>query len=265
MRVASLGFRTDIALRRLAGSRIEEPDGLVVIRTPSNPDYWWGNFVLLPGPVVAGEADRLRSIFAREFPRARHLAFGVDGTRGDVGDTAVVEELGLTAAVHAVLSAARLRRPVRANGDAAVRRLASEEDWARAVALRLAVYELEQIPGQREFTELQFAELRTICDRGDGAWFGAFAEAELVAALGLLRAMPGTARYQGVETLASHRRRGLASRLLYESSVWATDALGARAVVIVAEPAYHAIDVYRSIGFTVVERQVQLERAPAEE
>jgi ribosomal protein S18 acetylase RimI-like enzyme len=264
--VASLGFRTDLAVRRLGGSEALARDGYIVVRTPANPDYWWGNFVLLHGPVSAGDGPRLRATFAAEFPDAAHLAFGIDGTRGEVDDPRVQEELGLSVEVNAVLTAAAPKQPVRAaDADAAVRRLTSDEDWEQAAALRLAVYELEDVPGQPEFVGRQFAESRAICERGDGAWFGAFAGGQrLVAALGLLRASPGAARYQSVETHPSFQRRGLASRLLYESSVWARDALNAEMVVIVADPEYHAIEVYKALGFVEVERQAQLERAPDE-
>jgi hypothetical protein len=46
--IASLGFRTDIMLLALGGSSITEHDGLTVVATPRTPDFWWGNFVLVP-------------------------------------------------------------------------------------------------------------------------------------------------------------------------------------------------------------------------
>jgi len=264
VQISSLGFRTDLALRRLAGSQIVDRDEYTVVRTPANPSYWWGNFVLLPGPVRARDAERLMEIFSAEFPDAEHRAFGVDGTAGEVGDHDTVKELGLSIEINAVLTAQGLHEPapLAARG-AVIRRLATDDDWEQAVALRLAVYELAGKPGQREFTARQFREARECCERGDGAWFGAFVDGRVVTSLGLLRAWSGTARYQNVETHGDHRRQGFASRLLYESSVWARDALEADTVVIVADPAYHAIDVYRSLGFEEFERQVQLERAPS--
>jgi len=263
VQVSSLGFKTDLALRRLGGSEIADRDEYIVVRTPANPDYRWGNFVLLPGPVRARDAERLMEIFAAEFPDVEHQAFGVDGTAGRVGDHDTVKDLGLDIEINAVLTAHRLHEPARLGASGAVvRRLLADEDWEQAVALRLAVYELAWKPGQREFTARQFGEVRGCCERGDGAWFGAFVDGRVVASLGLLRAWSGTARYQNVETHADHRRQGFASRLLYESSVWARDALGVDTVVIVADPAYHAIDVYRSLGFEEIERQVQLERPP---
>src|SRR5215470_5926613 len=45
--VRSLGYRTDLAILALEGSQVTDHGDHLVIRTPGNPDYWWGNFLLL--------------------------------------------------------------------------------------------------------------------------------------------------------------------------------------------------------------------------
>ena len=50
-----LGFRTDLALLRLAGSSIEDRGDHLVVRTSANPTFWWGNFLLLEGTPRADE------------------------------------------------------------------------------------------------------------------------------------------------------------------------------------------------------------------
>ena len=78
----------------------------------------------------------------------------------------------------------------------------------------------------------------------------------------MIRALPGTGRYQTVETLGTYRRQGLASRLLYEASPWGADTLGLRRLVICVDPNYHELGLYQALGFVAVERQVQLQRPP---
>jgi ribosomal protein S18 acetylase RimI-like enzyme len=265
--VASLGFRTDLGINRLSGAEISAREDYIVVRTPANPDYWWGNYVLLPRPLEPGRAERARSVFVSEFPSAPHVAIGVDGTDGDPGDPQAVEELGVKVEVNTVLSAERVRRPARSNGGpgekATFRPLADDDDWAQAVELRMAVYPEPEAPDHAEFIAGQLAASRQICRRGAGAWFGAFVAGRLVAALGLVAVERGLARYQSVETHPEHRRRGLASRLLYESSRYGRRTLGAHTVVIVADPEDQAIRLYRALGFSGTERQVQLQRPPA--
>ena len=104
--VRSLGFRTDLMLRRMAGSSIVEHTGYLVVRTPANPGFWWGDFVLFADPPTRTDA---LAVFAAEFPGAAHVAIGVDRTDGILGDGLV--DLGLTVEVNSVLTAQHLRAP----------------------------------------------------------------------------------------------------------------------------------------------------------
>src|SRR5262245_53706707 len=47
MDIASLAFRTDLAMLEHSGSVVEDRGSHLVVRTPDNPTYWWGNFLLL--------------------------------------------------------------------------------------------------------------------------------------------------------------------------------------------------------------------------
>ncbi len=263
MQVQSLAYQTDIGIRRLGGATVADRGDHVVVETPTNRGFWWGNFILLASPPAAGEADRLRALFTRAFPTAAHLALGVDGTAGEAGDAGVLAELGVEVEINHVLAASALREPDPPAGGAVVRQLRDDDDWAQAVDVRLEVYEEAENDEYRSFVERQLAESREICERGEGGWFGAFADGRLVSTLGLIRALPDTGRYQTVETLEAYRRRGLAGRLLYEASRWGADALGVARLVICADPEYHALRLYEALGFSVIEQQVQLQRAPA--
>ena len=58
MRVSSLGFGTDVALRVLEGGEVADRGDYLVVRTAGNPDYWWGNFLLLTAWPEPGSGDR---------------------------------------------------------------------------------------------------------------------------------------------------------------------------------------------------------------
>src|SRR6188472_78100 len=94
MDIASLAFRTDLAMLEHSGSVVEDHGSHLVVRTPDNPTYWWGNFLLLPAPPVDLEdARRWLDAFEREFPRAEHRTFGVDGRAGSADDLAPFAQL----------------------------------------------------------------------------------------------------------------------------------------------------------------------------
>ncbi len=44
---SSLGYRTDLFVRAFDGV-VEDRGRHIVVRTPSNPGFWWGNFLLYP-------------------------------------------------------------------------------------------------------------------------------------------------------------------------------------------------------------------------
>ena len=79
----SLGWRTDLIFPRFDGELLQRSDCLVV-RTPHNPTFWWGNFLLFDHAPRAGDAARWLAAFDAEIARpqqqSRHLAFGIDAS-----------------------------------------------------------------------------------------------------------------------------------------------------------------------------------------
>ena len=49
---------------------------------------------------------------------------------------------------------------------------------------------------------------------------------------------------------------------MHAASRWALDELGAHTLVMVADPDYLAIRIYRAVGFTDTETQLQAMRTP---
>jgi ribosomal protein S18 acetylase RimI-like enzyme len=259
--VRSLGFRTDLMLRRLGGAVIEDRDDHLVIRTPDNPWFYWGNFLLVP-PLGPNDARRWLDVFAETFPDARHVAIGVDGTDGDLGDCTELRGAGLEPAVDVVLTAAALRAPDILPEGVELRPLVSDDDWRRSVAFRIEADDTGD-PAHREFAAARQAELRRQADAGHGVYVGAFAGDELAAELGCYTDGAGLARFQSVETAPAYRRRGLASALLVLAEQLLRRQHDVERFVIVADPAYVAIDLYRRLGFADASRQVQWQRTPA--
>jgi ribosomal protein S18 acetylase RimI-like enzyme len=244
-----------------SGSLVEDRGSHLVVRTPDNPTYWWGNFLLLgTRPRDAAEARDWQSTFRHEFPQARHLAFGVDGIEGDLDDLAPFAEVGLSTEWSSVMTATSVHEPRHPNREATYRPLHSDDDWAQQIRLDLAG-EDPAITGP-EFVTARAEAQRRLVDAGYGAWWGAFVEGRLLAAMGLFTASPGLARFQNVKTHPEARGHGLAGTLVHRVSRYGFDELGAGTLVMVADPDYLAIRIYRGVGFTDSERQLQAERPP---
>ena len=254
MELMSLGFRTDVALRVAEGAEVTDRGDSLVIRTPDNPGFWWGNFLLLTA--WPGEGDGWLARFAAEFPQAKHVAIGVDVT--EAAGRAPAEFATLEPEYSTVLTCTDIHAPRHVSTEAEVRPLESDQDWRQSVELNLRCY------GEKEPTDYQqrrAAARRRLAQAGRAAWFGVFDGGRLLAQLGVCDAGSGLARYQDVETAPAARRRGLAGTLVWHAGRFARERFGAHTLVIVADPADGAIRVYRDCGFADAQTQVSFARA----
>ncbi|HEX2176798.1 MAG TPA: GNAT family N-acetyltransferase [Nocardioidaceae bacterium] len=263
MDVRSLAFRTDLALLTLAGSEFEDRGSHLVVRTPNNPGYRWGNFYLLGRPPHADEVDAIIATYDADFPRSPHRAFGVDGTANQREALVPLASVGLRIDRATVMTATAVHPPPRPNTEAAYRPLTSDDDWAQRVEVSIAVEEDDdeaETEGYLAFATQRALDDRALCEAGHGAWWGAFVDGRLVSVMGLVNTGDGLARYQSVETRPRFRGRGLAGTLVHRVAAYGFDEMGARTLVMVADPEYAAIRIYRSVGFDGTETQTQLEQ-----
>jgi len=259
MEVPSLAFRTDLALAALAGSEVEDHGDHIAVRTPDNPSYYWGNYLLLPRAPAAGEVPEWDAVFTRTFPACRHRAYGVATADGNREQLTAFEGAGLDTSAATVMTATAVHEPRRPNREATYRPLATDGDWEQQVWL-LATGEAGASP---DFVVAKVAAERRMTQTGAGAWWGAFLGDRLLSSMGLFAASPGLARFQEVQTHPEARGRGLAGTLVHEVSRYGLEELGATTLVMVADPDYLAIRIYRSVGFADTETQLQAERRPA--
>jgi ribosomal protein S18 acetylase RimI-like enzyme len=261
MDVVSLGFRTDLALLQLGGTQVEDRGDHLVVRSPHNRTHWWGNFLLVRAVPVPDDAPLWVERHAAAFPGGGHLTLGFDGTDGTVADLSGFTDLGLTAEAQTVMTATWVRSEG-AHPDAECRQLTSEDDWRQCVELQMRCNDRHEPAVHRPYAEARAQTHRRLVDAGHGGWFGAFVDGRLVCQMGLFSASPGLARFQSVETDPDFRRRGIARALVQHVSRYGFEQLAAQTLVMVADPDYFAIDLYRSVGFDETESQLQVERPP---
>ena len=260
MHLTSLGYRTDLMLLRLQGSVVHVASDHLVVRTPANPGFHWGNFVLAAETWVDRPLSDLVGVFHAEHPAAGHVAIGVDGVDGRVWGDDELGECGLEVERSVVMTASEVQRPVHPNTNAVCRMLASDADWAAAVDLHAAEHDSIDPGEYRDFEHRRMTARREQQDAGLGGWFGAFVDGEMHCGLGLFTDGSGLGRFQSVGTLASARRLGLAATLVHHASVVGLRDFAIRDLVMVADPDYPAIRIYRSLGFADSEIQIQLAR-----
>jgi GNAT superfamily N-acetyltransferase len=243
VKVQSLGYRTDLMLLRLQGSVVVDRGDRLVVRTPANPGFHWGNFVLADQTWVD-----------------RPLTDLVDGAHGLVWGNDELGECGLEAEPSVVMTATEVREPLHPNSEAVLRMLASDADWAAAVDLLSRDSDGCDPVEYRDFEERRMTARREQQDAGLGGWFGAFVDGEMLCGLGLFTDGSGLGRFQSVQTLESARQRGLAASLVHHASLAGLRDYAIRELVMVADPDYAAIRIYRSLGFVESQTQIQVAR-----
>ena len=263
MEIKSLGYRTDLLLLELTGSVFHDAGEYVVIRTPANPGFWWGNFLLYRTPFAPGDAKARVETFRREFPAAKHVALGIDSTDAEIGAVDELVEAGFTVDRDVVMTASEVIPPRRPNEEATYRLLAGDGDWEQLVQQTLATATMKVDVAYEEFTRRRLAGRRELVEAGHGKWFGAFDGDRLQSSLGLMFDGKGLARFQNVQTSPEDRGRGLASTLVHRASTYGLTEGGARTLVMVADPEYLAIRIYRALGFTDSETQSGCALPPA--
>ena len=255
-----IGWSTDLAVLTLSGSSVDDRGDHLVVRTPVNPTFHWGNFILVTDPAAADDADRWVRVFAAAFPSAAWVSIGLPRLPDDRRPWTAFE---LDLEVEDVLVASALPRQTTRPDSVSVRRLTGD-DWEQDVALTMAENTRTrdwETDSYRAFARARTETKRAVSDRDTGAYFGAFADGVLVASLGIVRCGK-TARYQNVLTDANHRRRGLASHLLGVAARWAAS-YGCDRWVIITEAANPAARVYQRVGLEPRSTNVQAYRRPS--
>jgi len=274
----SEGWRTDLMFARFDGELVERAD-CIVVRTPSNPTYWWGNFLLFDHAPRAGDAAewsrRFEAEIARHHPESRHTTFGVDACEAfELPNDFVERGFGLYASNVLTMRREQLRAPRTALPSGfRVGTLKLPGQSAEAVELQVLCDAGEHLPveGYRLFRQRQMARYESMGRQGLGDWFGVVAQTargeQLVADCGLFHAGPGgdaPGRFQHVETHPAFRCRGLCSALIHAVCEDAFERLQLHTLVIVADPLDVAIGLYESLGFARGAASWHIERRPDE-
>lgn len=260
MQLQSLGYRTDLIFPAFEGEILDR-ETYLVIRTPTNPSFHWGNFLLFAEPPQPGDFQRWRDLFAREIgtpPQVRHQTFGWDTSTGDQGVVQPFLEAGFRLEQNVVLTARQVQPPPHLTTEVTVRPLRTEAEWAEALDNQVRCREpwFEEA-GYRVFKQRQMARYQAMVQAGLGEWFGAFAGEQLVADLGIFRDRE-VGRFQNVETHPDFRRRGIAGTLVYQSARYALTQFGLETLVMVADYDGPPARLYQSVGFQPTEGQVGL-------
>jgi GNAT superfamily N-acetyltransferase len=217
----------------------------LVVRTRDNPSYHLGNCLVLDLPPRIGEVGAWKQVFDDEFrdlPAVRHVALRWQGDPAPLVELVVA---GFKIEITGVWTAAAIAP---AQTALEVRALRADEMPAVS-ALTFSIAD-DHSEAYRQFLNRRTAWTARMIERGAATWYGAFDGSALVGSLGLVT-FDRIARFQDVQTEATHRRRGVASSLLAAAARTNIDRY-----VILAEPNSDAARVYKRAGFVETEERL---------
>ncbi len=252
MNLKSLGYRSEQIFTSFDGE-LQDRGPYQVVRTPTNPGYYWGNLLIFDRAPVRSDFLNWVKTFKSEFPgpEIRHVTLAWDVP--DVGDVSQFLENGYEFQAQAVLAAKQVRRPLRFSSDLEVRPISGREEWNSLIQLQtdsVADSETSAMPRTdwQRFYESQRPRYQKMIEAGVGEWYGGFLERRLVCGLGIFQ-REGLGRFQIVATHPDFRRRGFAGTLVFRAAEHAMKKFSITELVICADPDYHAIGIYEQVGF----------------
>ena len=135
-KIKSLGLRSDLMIAEHK-SLIEQKENYVVVKSPHNPGYYWGNFLLFNQPPTLKDAQLCNEesweyLFHDEFAvmsGVKHTAFIWDCPEGIPGDVDEFKALGYSVDTTEVLTAQALYPPLYANDRIRIREMTTVDQW----------------------------------------------------------------------------------------------------------------------------------------
>jgi GNAT superfamily N-acetyltransferase len=240
-----VGLMTNVALAATRG-RVDDRGGYVVVADPDDPTSVLDNLLVLPAAPNASELEGWTRTLASELPAIRHTAFQWEMVGTDF-DPALAAAGFSVEAYDVMVADEPIVTPARAENIGAL----AADDVLATAELAFAIADRHDA-AYRAMLQRRASWHRNLVARGSARFWGVRDAGVLVASAGIAT-IDAIARYQDVQTLASHRRRGLATALVV---VAARDAFarGAERLVIVAERDSAAARLYARLGFRAVER-----------
>lgn len=258
MRVRSLSRQTDLIFARTAGEVVDRGD-YVAIKTPSNPGFHWGNYLIFNSAPRTGDLRRWCDIYRSEFTyydKIRHMVFTWDSSETGVSDE--FQKAGFILDRAKVLTSSEVSAPQKINQEIVVRPLQSDSDWEAATHLQVACRDLSFEEGEYlKFKSQQMLMYRRMSDKKMGHWFGAFLGSRLVGDLGIFFERT-VGRFQNVETHPEFRRQGICGTLVFQCASYAFESMSVKTLVMEADSDYHAARIYESVGFKPAEENFSL-------
>ena len=253
MKLNSLGLQTELIFAKFDGE-VQYKENYIVIKTPSNPNYYWGNSLIFNHSPKDCELDKWEKIFKKELtdPKIYHLTFAWDNN--ELGSHQQFIDSGYKLEKSVVLTTNKIKIPKKYNQQIKIKTIETENEWEEVINTIALTTQSKSLSFDKSkaFAHAQALRYQKMIQFGVGKWFGAFINEKLVGSLGVFKDQ-NLVRYQLVNTHPEFQRMGICGTLVFETAKYALEQMNAKNLVMIADEEYHAAKIYESVGFNPTE------------
>ncbi len=253
MKLESVGHQTDLFFLE-EDSIVEHHADAIVIKSPSNPEFFFGNYLIFNRSNTELDVHHYVERFNQAFSDAKginHVAFS-----WDIGFP--IDQLSIPASYSK-----DLLRSLTFQGDMEppkklpffIKPIETDSEWDQVKTSQAALMlEFAQDDVEKMLTR-RISNYRRLIENGEGIWLGAFDGSTLAGNLGIFH-RNNLARFQNVSTTAQYRSRGICKTLIKTAVQLVEQKNPYISFVIQTEQGSIAEQIYLSLGFIPTEEVV---------
>ena len=264
-----LGSLSDFFARCPATS-FEANEQVIVYKTKTRPDYWFGNYIVSSSPVTSESLPEIRSQWQREFSQEAGILWQIveweipfDGEMPDVSKVAIALNAEIDIRIVRIAMRGEFQFQLSRTelvADIKLIKVKNEVQYENALKIALADHQAAPVSEATfDFIQWRLEQRRQSVILGNGNWWLLMNQGMPVASCGLFfdpDCLKG--RFREVTTHPEWRGRGFAAKLCGMLAQMFLEQGQVQELIIVSEPDSIADRIYSKLGFKAVSYQIAL-------
>ena len=264
-----LGSLSD-CFARCPDTSVEATEQVIVYKTKTRPDYWFGNYIVSSSPVTIESLPEIRSQWQKEFSQEAGILWQIveweipfDGEMPDVSKVAIALNAEIDIRIVRIARRGEFQFQLsrtELTADIELIKVKNEVQYENALKIALADHEATPQSGATsDFIQWRLEQRRQSANLGNGNCWLLMHQGVPVASCGLFFDQDGLkGRFREVTTHPKWRGRGFATKLCGMLAQKFLEQGQVQELIIVSEPDSIADRIYSKLGFKAVSCQIAL-------
>ena len=264
-----LGSLSD-CFARCPDTSVEVTEQVIVYKTKTRPDYWFGNYIVSSIPVTSESLPEIRSQWQKEFSQEAGILWQIveweipfDGEMPDVSKVAIALNAEIDIRIVRIARRGEFQLHLSRSefvSDIELIKVKNQVQYENALQIALADHEAAPVSGATsDFIQWRLEQRRQSANFDNGNWWLLMHQGVPVASCGLFFDQDGLkARFREVTTHPEWRGRGFATTLVRMLAQNFLTQGQVQELIIVSEPDSIADSIYSKLGFKAVSYQIAL-------